>query len=1366
MYYFKKKYLTASNFKLFFAFLLVCSTLAQAENTATLSLKSNNIDMSQIGMPIMTHYDTMAVNQNPQNFSIKQDEKGFIYVGNGSGLLVYDGVSWRAVSRDKQQPVRSFALSSDGKIHAGSNGDLGFFSSDIDGVWRFTSLLNKQLDKPKTPEIYQVLFIGSHVFYLSRYRLYHYHPSKGTSWIEKEVLALADDGKKLTFSTRDKKLYRFDPDQEVLKELTIEGINSPTYLIGFLELKNGRKITYSRTKIYYREKISSLQAVNTDIDDWLNGQEITHIIELPDTNLAIGTLKGGVAIISQKGELQRFYNTNHGLKSNNASFLFIDREDDLWISSASNGVTRIELNSPISYFSSDTKHAISLDVVNFGQTAVMGAFDGVYELISATNLHEQAQFRKLDVNIEGAMELLVVDDELLIGHFHGINSLSKDSSGNYQIKTIHDSRKDKGRYVHQLLSPRSDPNIIYGTTDNGLIQLQKINGDWVSNGLTTTLKDALYSVHEDEKGRLWVGSNLGQFYQVDQLENWPEVSFSVLDYPLAEFPTMATMYSLGKHSLFDNGYKDGTKILSDDGYHLNDVHITNWREYGVSNISLFFQKSLTSDAWFLITNEITGSNIVGLLKRINDKNYQVDFSKLDHLGLNFTMGLNETNNGVLWISGRDKTIRYDTRMVVKLKQLLAPLVTKISRLGTGEILFVNNDFGKKNKEFELLPDESAIRLYYSSVEYSHSQTTEYRYRVDGQWSEWNKNTDTELTGIIAGKTKVDLQYRFNPKDVSPMTSIELNRLPFWYQSWWGIALVMSLIVSLMLLGGSLFIRYQSRNIRKRATELKSQVNERTLVIQKQCSRLRKAEEAKTRFFTKISHEFRTQLTLSIEPLKEMLADKNIPEGKNKNYLETALRNNLHMMDLLGQVLDINKLESVEMPVNISKVNLPVLLAYCICRFELLTDKQDVKFKTIGFDDDFVIYFDAGHFEKIILNLLNNAIKYSPCKSTIQLGIKNQGEQVLVWVKDQGIGISSDEQQHIFDRFYQGVNSSDTIQPGTGIGLALVKELVELHDATIRVDSEVGKGSCFTISFPIRNSHYEPQLKKQYDNDSTLSENNLSEIKQIIKNSKSSTKNSRKTILVVDDNIELRKFISNILQPQYLVLQAENGLIGYGLALEKLPDLIVSDIMMPVMDGFQFAKKLKSSPETDYIPLILLTAKSTKQDTIFGLQQGADDYLVKPFDGAELSLRITALIKQKQRVAAQLMKQFKSVDNNGSQQICNINDSVEEGSDPFELKLNSLLKQKMGEEGFDVEQICNGMNISRSTLARYIRKRFDCTASHYLKIKRLTLSLEMLQKHSGSISEIAYAVGFISLSSYSRAFKEQYGVPPTRFEDLS
>lgn len=530
-------------------------------------------------------------------------------------------------------------------------------------------------------------------------------------------------------------------------------------------------------------------------------------------------------------------------------------------------------------------------------------------------------------------------------------------------------------------------------------------------------------------------------------------------------------------------------------------------------------------------------------------------------------------------------------------------------------------------------------------------------------------------------------------------------------------------------------------------------------LQIEKNRTEMANHAKSRFFTNVTHEFRTPLTLTIGPLQALIKSAGINDPGDKHYLKIALDNCHKMLGLVGQILDVNRLESGEMQATVSQFDLGEKLHSYLEKYQLLAKQHQIILSSKNLDAGINIYFDQDHLDKIINNLLSNAFKFSPKNTQIELGMSlhTNADQVDIWVKDEGPGISEEDKAQLFDRYFQGKVISN-LQPGTGIGLALVKELLDLHSASIELDEGYHKGALFKVTLNLGNQHYQPEQFIDLLAPTTSALPAVSQQNQEPESQKID-QTTFPTVLVVDDNRDLRYFIRTSLQSSYNIIEAVNGREALEWVKTERPDFIISDIMMPVMDGLELVQTLKQDPELADIPLLLLTAKTTKIDTVQGLQLGANDYLGKPFDSSELIARIDSHLAQKKNIARSIYRSFKQ------QTVSQSNQSTTRPMNAFAAKFSALIDEHLADPDFSVVSMVSHLGIERSTLFRKVKNSFNSTPGQYLKDRRLQLSRQMFDQKSGSVSEIAYAVGFQSLSYFSRSFSEAFNISPTQYQKL-
>jgi DNA-binding response OmpR family regulator len=513
---------------------------------------------------------------------------------------------------------------------------------------------------------------------------------------------------------------------------------------------------------------------------------------------------------------------------------------------------------------------------------------------------------------------------------------------------------------------------------------------------------------------------------------------------------------------------------------------------------------------------------------------------------------------------------------------------------------------------------------------------------------------------------------------------------------------------------------------------------------------------KSRFFANISHEFRTPLTLILGPAEQILSNHADDVAKKNAGLIKKNANN--MLTLVNQLLDLSRLDAGRLELKAAKQNIIPFLKGIVMSFESIAIMNSIKLTFNASEYELMVYFDREKMETIIKNLLSNAFKFTPKGNEISVSLKKcDVNSIEIKVRDTGIGISEQQLPKIFDRFYQ-VNIAHTREHGgTGIGLSLAKELVELHHGSISIDSKLGEWTEFKIVLPLGKEHLISNEIEEIDDKIPIEKLPIDKTEFIHSTSHNSNPDNvitnKNIILVVEDNADVREFIKDSLGRDYHFEEAENGEEGINKAEEFIPDLIISDVMMPRMDGNEMTRRLKSDHKTSHIPIIMLTAKSGQQYRIEGLETGADDFLTKPFDAKELDIRIKNLIDIRKK-----LQEFYSSD-----KISSISKSKHKlkGIDAqFMDRILKVIEEHISEEDFTIENFGHEVGMSRSQMFRKIKALTGKSCSVYLRSVRLAKAKIMLQNHEANISEIAYSVGFGSPSYFAHCFKEEYGCAPS------
>lgn len=518
-------------------------------------------------------------------------------------------------------------------------------------------------------------------------------------------------------------------------------------------------------------------------------------------------------------------------------------------------------------------------------------------------------------------------------------------------------------------------------------------------------------------------------------------------------------------------------------------------------------------------------------------------------------------------------------------------------------------------------------------------------------------------------------------------------------------------------------------------------------------------QIKSRFFANISHEFRTPLSLIIGPLESLMAkttDKNL-QGEYSRMLKHSRR----LLLLINQLLDISKIEKGKLQLELTESQCNLIIHTIVSSYYPLAEEKGITFHFTESNTNIQGYFDIDKLEKILYNLLSNAFKFTYKGGSIEvlLQLTEDAENVEIVVKDSGIGIVSEKLPYIFDRFYQVDGGKNRSYEGTGIGLALTKELVELHKGSIEVKSTPGKGSEFKVQLPLNKSVYEDgdviyverevngqEINRHFDILRTVPEAESYIINDYSKD--------KKTILIVEDNEDMLTYISQHLREKYHVEEAKNGQEGIDKAPEIQPDLILSDIMMPTVDGLQMTKLLKENPLTCHIPVILLTAKASQESKLEGFELFADDYITKPFNMRELLARINAQLANRQMLRSKFEKMITVVPSEVT------TSSLDE---KFLQQALQVVEANLGDSEFSVDDLCKELVMSRTNIHTKLKAITNQNTTEFIRSIRLKRAAQLIKQNGGTTTEIAYMVGFTSQPYFSRCFKEYFKVAPSEYQ---
>ena len=632
-------------------------------------------------------------------------------------------------------------------------------------------------------------------------------------------------------------------------------------------------------------------------------------------------------------------------------------------------------------------------------------------------------------------------------------------------------------------------------------------------------------------------------------------------------------------------------------------------------------------------------------------------------------------------------------------------------------------------EITLTNREKSFQLEFAALHYGNPSENKYQYRLVGYDQQWHYTDALNRTASYSNLPPGNYVLKVKAANSDGLWSdepaiMQIAVLPPWWLTYWAIAayLIFGCLVIWMV------FNYVNSRIRLKRNEL--------------------LHEAKLKFFTEISHEFRTPLTLIIDPLDKLLTG-DTDKTTSKNLYKMMQRNARQLLLLINQLLDFRKLESGHLALSLQKEDIVPFVRNAVAAFESQAQTQKIALRVEASVDSLIVAFDEHKLTMILNNLLSNALKFTPenGRITVSIGFKDEAqEEVNIKVTDTGVGIPKGDLEKIFDLFYQNRQQQNQSM-GSGIGLALTRELVQLHHGTIVVQSEINKGSSFTVSLPVVNEERnEEGIREAIFETKTASEMIQEPVKE---------QSELPIMLVVDDNADIRNYIKSHFETRFQILTAVNGIDGFNCAVDKIPDIVISDVMMPDMDGFEFSQKLKTDQRTSHIPIILLTALQTDESKTTGYITGADAYITKPFSTAVVQARVDNLLQQRQHLRALFSKGTKA-------EFAKV--AVNSADEAFLEKLNEIIDRELDNPDFNIAYLSEMMHMSHSQLYRKTKALTDKTVSEFVTTCQMNKSVEYLSSGLYNVSEIAYKVGFSAPNSFTRAFQKHFGMSPTKYLD--
>ncbi len=1336
----------------------------------------------ETGLPRITHYEPKEYGQHSQNWSIIRDNRGVVYSANGNGVLEYDGATWRMIETSNSTRARSFAKGPDGTIYVGASADFGYLAPDSLGEMRYISLVKHvPMEDREFSEVWRThCSSNGTVFFQTFTRLFRWSNGQMRVWKTDPNFFLSHlVNDTLLIQQRHTGIFTLAGDS--LRFLPNSDMFAEKGIFTILPQEPGTWLVCASKSGLYRYKNQTFTRFSRAADDFISANQVSSAELLPDGRIALSSFNAGAIILDRAGRLQLVLDKSTGLPDDDIKRLYHDGMGSLWLA-MNYGFAKITIPSHFSYFTDF--HGLEGNVAHItrhrGQL-VVATGQGIFflEQHAGDRPDRTPRFKGFKDFQHQSFHLLSVDDNLFAGTNNGIyllkNQIAKQLSPNDET-------------VFVMYRYRHEPTLMFAGHMLGLGVLRQENGQWRYLGKIDGIHEEIRSIVENPDGSLWLGTMQKGVLRLKPDDLRPEIPRFSVEHFAADLPlSTGQISSINNHVTFQTlkglrYFDENSRTLQPDanfGAVFADTSTEMYWAFETGNGNVLFRlgDGETGYCW--------------LAEKQPDGSYALDKNRFREISVFGALDACHTDaDGIIWFGCMPGIMRFDPQIDFQMKPQFPPLIRCVSIPKNVRHSRLYGGTAIATASAPVIPYvDNALRFEFALPSFENEYENRYRFMLDGfdtEWSGWSKTAEKDYTNLPEGDYvfRVQAQNMYHGDIGEAMFEFEI--LPPWYRTWW--AYLIYFMLGGFAIAGIVHIRVRQLNQQREELEQiitmrTAQVVEQRNQLEQQSEKLKEMDELKSRFFANISHEFRTPLTL-IMGLLDKLQRKN-PSPETQSDLGMMRQNAARLLNLINQLLDLSKLEAGRMELRAAKSDIVLFLRRIFASFASFAPEKEIELRfnhvplaeTSGQAAIF-IYFDAEKLEKVFNNLLSNAFKFTPANGKIGVniltGIAGGGDDqpvVEIRVTNTGPGIPPDKLENIFDRFYQ-VEAGTTRQfEGTGIGLALVKELVELHHGNVFVESEVDRETTFSVRLPFGAKHLRPEEIVELPD--ATGESEVPIVRQLpaepidiasggsvyqpeAVSPVSENAGDDCIVLVVEDHSDLRTFICEQLRPEFQVIEAENGRIGLEIAEAQIPDLIISDVMMPEMDGYQLCDALKSGEKTNHIPVILLTAKAATGDKIEGLETGADDYLVKPFDSQELVIRVRNLI----RIREQMRQKF------SSEMLLKPADvTVPSMHQEFLSRLMATIEENLDDENFSVETFSDEIGMSRAQLHRKLRAIANQSPSEFIRSFRLQRAAELIKQDAGNIAEIAYMVGFNSQAYFTRCFQEQFGCSPRDYKKL-
>jgi signal transduction histidine kinase/DNA-binding response OmpR family regulator/ligand-binding sensor domain-containing protein len=1346
---------------------------------------TQNLYSEETGYKYFKNYSYKEYNHQAQNWGMAQAKNGIIYVANQGGVLEYDGVSWRVIYVPNYT-VRSLAIDEHGTVYLGGKGEIGYLIPDKKGSLKYESLLNRLENNQKNfSNVWRTHVTKEGIYFCSSELLLRWDPKHEQMKVWKPaqrfLYSFTVNGRLLIHQEKTGLLQMVNDSLQLIPgNRVFPGEKERIFMIVLYDRDPGiddqKLLIGTRLNGLFLYDGKTMAPFPTEIDDYLENSTANHGIRLSSGDFALATLRGGMVIITPRGQLKYILDKTSGLQDEKIYYVFEDIQGNLWLC-LDNGISKIEYASP--FFLYDDRcglPGLALSVTRHQQDLYAGTSRGLYVLRAASRV-----FMPVPGISSSCWGLVSIEDSILAATSEGVFQIEKD----FQQKVIKN-------LSFVLLPSKRYPGRTWCGTNRGLAVLTREGGRWKEEYRFAAINQDIRAIVENKNGDLWLATSAGSVLKVDSPVN--------IDHPVVT--SYDTVHGLPGGPVYTAVAAGHVMFATEKGIFrfdekknvfIPDQTMGNEFSGGPQAHRVFYiAEDKNKNTW--IHSQSRNYQLISCPGE-TFKIYSEPFQRIPVIQVNAIYP--DPDGKTTWFASFDGLIRYDATIKKNYRQPYRTLIRRVlinEKQENERQIFggciIKSKTGKAGKPLFPEIEYRDRNLYFEFAAPFFEVESETRYRCflegyDSDWSVWSKVTKKNYTNLDPGM----YSFRVKAKNIYHHPGEEdiykFKILPPWYRTWWAF-LIYGII---FLLSMFLVVKWRSHNLEQEKQKLEHTIKERTKEIQEknkqlkdQSDKLKEMDSVKSRFFANISHEFRTPLTLIMGPMEQMLTDSQ--DKNQQKRLSMMLRNSQRLLTLINQLLDLSRFDSGKVKLQTAPRDIVPFLKDIVSSFHPAAQKNRLELGFYSEKESITLYFDAPKMEDVMYNLLINAFKFTPPGGKIMVSIfipqREQKELrdhphkgssipgiVNISVSDTGIGIAKEQLAHIFDRFFQTQGPRQEALKGAGIGLALIKENVALHHGKIDVHSQEGKGTEFVIRLPMGNEHLDPgeiidtpaappQTPKYKEIESlymlTGSENEEQDNEEPC--AVDTPDREKPVILVVEDHADVRKYICEPLKTEYTVIEAADGKEGIEKAKEIIPDLIVSDIMMPEKDGYELCRELKRDIKTSHVPIILLTAKASEVSIIQGLETGADDYITKPFNSKILATRIKNLIELRRQLQQKIQKQMLL-------QPAEI--AVSSMDREFIKEMQEIIEKNLSESGFNVEELSKKLYMNRATVYRKILALTGESPTGFIRSYRLKRAAQLLRDKFGTVSQVASAVGFDNPAYFAKCFKEKFHQLPSSYQ---